>query len=315
MTILFPCYPYDLKNVEPDFQAEYNAAKLSGFDIVLFSHDELTDENKVKLNKEPKSDMILRSWMLHGYQYHHLYSVINKRYGVKLLNSTKQYSYCHYYPNLYPAISEDSPLMSSYIPNKEKVEESLTITKLTTLVDYFKSLDDSEWNRIFRIFKKLDSDCILKDFVKSEKGTDLFIIKKDISFDDFIIMIINFVEARGKLFNVGLVFKKLVNLKKYYQNKRLGNLTPSTTNEWRAFYYNGALFNVSLNVDSNVKVDNEPPQNLLKRYENLNSNFYTIDFAELVDGSWIILEGGDGQVSGLATQCNEIEFYNNLKQQ
>jgi len=32
----------------------------------------------------------------------------------------------------------------------------------------------------------------------------------------------------------------------------------------------------------------------------LNSIYYTIDYAELEDGSWKILEAGDGQVSGLS---------------
>ena len=46
----------------------------------------------------------------------------------------------------------------------------------------------------------------------------------------------------------------------------------------------------------------------------LESPFFIIDFAELVDGSWTIIECGDGQVSGI-TDANQTElFYKLLKE-
>lgn len=46
----------------------------------------------------------------------------------------------------------------------------------------------------------------------------------------------------------------------------------------------------------------------------LDSPFFTLDFAQLEDDSWIIIESGDGQVSGI-TDSNQTEmFYKMLKE-
>ncbi len=44
----------------------------------------------------------------------------------------------------------------------------------------------------------------------------------------------------------------------------------------------------------------EPPMELLEKYRELNSPYYTVDYAELEDGAWKVIECGDGQVSGLS---------------
>ena len=56
----------------------------------------------------------------------------------------------------------------------------------------------------------------------------------------------------------------------------------------------------------------EPPEELLQKYAHLNSPFYTIDYAEMDDGSWIIIETGDGQVSGLSEGQDYEAFYRAL---
>ena len=46
----------------------------------------------------------------------------------------------------------------------------------------------------------------------------------------------------------------------------------------------------------------------------LDSPFFTLDFAQLEGDSWIIIESGDGQVSGI-TDSSQIElFYKLLKE-
>ena len=55
-----------------------------------------------------------------------------------------------------------------------------------------------------------------------------------------------------------------------------------------------------------------PPVELIQKYQFLDSRFYTIDYAELKDGSWIIIETGDGSVSGLGLNQNPYMFYSSL---
>ena len=55
-----------------------------------------------------------------------------------------------------------------------------------------------------------------------------------------------------------------------------------------------------------------PPRTLLEKYCSLGSPFYTVDFAELADGSWKVIETGDGGVSGLSDRQDAGAFYRAL---
>ncbi len=58
----------------------------------------------------------------------------------------------------------------------------------------------------------------------------------------------------------------------------------------------------------------EPPQELIEKYRHLNSPYYTVDFAELADGTWKIIEAGDGEVSGLSDNQNYEHYFRALYQ-
>lgn len=45
---------------------------------------------------------------------------------------------------------------------------------------------------------------------------------------------------------------------------------------------------------------------VLRSWESL---LYTVDFAERADGVWIVVETGDGQVSGLAAAQDPVIYY------
>ena len=45
----------------------------------------------------------------------------------------------------------------------------------------------------------------------------------------------------------------------------------------------------------------------------LDSRFYTVDFAELENGSWTVIETGDGQVSGLSPNQDVFRFYDEIR--
>ena len=56
----------------------------------------------------------------------------------------------------------------------------------------------------------------------------------------------------------------------------------------------------------------EVPRNLLEKYSDLDSVYYTIDYAELEDGTWKVIEAGDGSVSGLSESQETEEYYRTL---
>ena len=109
-------------------------------------------------------------------------------------------------------------------------------------------------------------------------------------------------ELRGKLFTHGIVIKEYVDLKKYGE----------TTNEYRAFFLNNQLLSLSRNSNQDEKCCSVPI-GFVKMFSNMPSKYYTVDFAELSDGSWIVLETGDGQVSGLSPHQLPFKYFDDIR--
>ncbi|MBB5185210.1 hypothetical protein HNQ43_001263 [Faecalicoccus acidiformans] len=110
-----------------------------------------------------------------------------------------------------------------------------------------------------------------------------------------------FYQYRGNLLTGGICIKEYVDLKKYENH----------TNEVRVFYFDQNIISVCQNSDQPENAP-MPPVELIQKYQFLDSRFYTIDYAELKDGSWIIIETGDGSVSGIPPKQDLEEFYKSL---
>lgn len=207
-------------------------------------------------------------------KYLELYNKL-KEYNLFLINNLNQYENCHQFPLSYQLLKDCTP-------------EIITCT----------SLENINW----KLIKSKFNNFMIKDFVKSVKDSKFPVYfnnnNSDEELDDYIK---EFIKLRGDLFVKGLVFKKYVNLKKY-KNK---------TNEYRCFFLYGKLFMFykNSNQDSTATLI---PESFIKSLPALNSNFYTIDIAELEDESWTVIETGDGQVSGMPTKIEAKEFYSKL---
>jgi hypothetical protein len=274
MIFLLPCEPFNIKNPDPDFKKEYEALYRMDFKVFLYDYDQFVNHNEIIANIDYSlsGDVILRSWMLNEEQYNRLYKSLNRN-GFKLINTTEQYLNCHYYPNVYSKIKD-------YAPNSI----------------WFRDITETN----VRICRSLiNNDIIIKDYVKSEKGLeDIFVLSKSLTNVEFFEQVQKFKNYRGKLFNEGIVFKEFVNLKKYGVK----------TNEFRIFVLNGKIISCSQNSD--LGFGDCPDTSFLKDIiSNIDSNYFTIDIAEKEDGSWIILECGDGQVSGLSNDQSEYIYY------
>ncbi len=277
MIFLLPSDPLDIKKVDSSFYEEYNALIKMDFKVYLFDHDQFvsTDQLISNIDFSDRDDMILRSWMLNKDQYNRLFTILNRN-GIKLINTTEQYLNCHYYPNVFKHIEKYAP-------------------KSIWLYDISQSNVEICRNYI-------DNDIIIKDFVKSEKGSDdIFILPKTLTNDEFYERVLKFKTSRGKLFNEGIVFKEYCNLRKYGDK----------TNEYRIFVLNGKMIAISNNTDLGYgQVPNcEFLNGIIPLIE---SNYFTIDIAERESGEWMILECGDGQVSGLSPNQDEFIYYSNF---
>ena len=79
------------------------------------------------------------------------------------------------------------------------------------------------------------------------------------------------------------------------------------TNEYRVFYINQKIATISKNSAQPNYVP-EVPKKLVEKYNNIDSIYYTVDFAELENGTWKVIEAGDGSVSGLS-EFQDVEQY------
>lgn len=264
-TILFPSSYFTIKEVDEDLQTEFEAVLSAGlYDVVLFSYDKWFNEGKLVLNRQIDSPVsaIYRGWMMKPKQYVVFYQQLCSR-NITLITPLPSYELFHIFPNIYPALQEDTAQMLIY-PDGMPV-------------------DPEEVKRHFSRF-------MVKDFVKSVKGTEFpKYFDSTVTQEEFDKWMQVFFKYRGDLYTGGICIKEYLPLRHYGAH----------TNEYRVFYANHEIVTVSRN-SGQENFAPTPPQDLLEKYRHLDSAYYTIDFAELESGDWKILEAGDGQVSGLS---------------
>lgn len=275
--ILFPCSFFSMKEVDECYQKEYEAAlAVEGFDIIFYNYDEFVSEGILRLNRVPEEPMnvIYRGWMLKPEQYKDFYEKLKLK-NINLITLPGQYSYYHDFSNSYQDISKTPDAL--FFPEGETVE--------------------------LKAIKKRMSRFMLKDYVKSVKETDFpkFFNADDLTQEELDSWILKFKEHRGKLFTGGICAKEYVDLKKY----------EGRTNEWRVFYIKEQPI-ICANSGQSL-IAPKVPIELVQKYATPISSFYTIDYAELEDGSWKVLETGDGQVSGLCDNQDAFSFYRTIK--
>jgi len=270
--ILFPSEPFNIRNIDDEFKTELTTSKMF-FDNYFFDLDSFEMEEKLISNIDFKDEcrLIYRGWMLKPEQYKKLHSLILKKSngGIKLMNSPMEYEQLHCFPLIYPEISEFTP--------KIKIVRDINMLNYDMEYDFF-----------------------LKDYVKSIKTINgVEKLSKSISVNELKQKIDDFIEERGMLFTGNVIFKEFVDLKQFGDK----------TNEWRVFYSNGIC--ISKHQNTYLKTEDKPSDSLINEVGGAigtRSNFFKVDFALTESGEWIVIETGDGQVSGL---CNghELPFY------
>lgn len=275
--ILFPSSFYSLNKVDEDLQNEYNAVISSGlFGTVFFGYSQWFDDGKLVLSVRPteRRKAIMRGWMMKPCRYRAFYNALLEE-NIELITTPEEYEQMHIFPNIYKFFGKDTAFMRLY-PLHEQIKIS-------------------ELKRHFMRF-------MVKDYVKSVKGMD-FPKYFDISIpqEEFDKWMEVFYKYRGNLLTGGICVKEYLSLKIYGDR----------TNEYRVFYANGKVVSVSRN-SAQKNFTAEPPKELIEKYKNLPSKYYTVDFAELEDGTWKVIEAGDGSVSGLSEFQDAEQYFRSL---
>ena len=275
--ILFPSSFFSVKKIDEDLQSEYDAVRSTGlYDTIFFGYDKWFNEDKLVLSETPAAmrKAVMRGWMMKPSQYNQFYHKLlaNK---IELIVAPSEYEQMHIFPNAYKFFGDDTAFMKIY-PLHEQIE-------ISDVKKYF--------NRF-----------LVKDFVKSVKGTEFpKFFDASVTQEEFDNWMEVFYKYRGNLLTGGICMKEFLSLKFYGER----------TNEYRVFYANGEIVSISRN-SGQENFTPEPPKELVEKYRNLPSIYYTIDFAELADGTWKIMEAGDGSVSGLSEFQDAEQYFRAL---
>lgn len=293
--ILYCADPFEPKKVDPDYEAEMTAASRNGFSVLLFAFDALVNGETAAATKNiPVSGslitVIYRGWMLTPEQYVALYENLETK-NYLLINSPQAYRNCHYLPDSLRFIDAHTPQTIS-----EKLEDDPYFEKLIGRADVFGN-----------------GAVIVKDFVKSEKHdweTACFV--PDASDKEKLRQTIeNLVRLRGKYLNEGVVIRAFVELEALTVHSKSGM---PLTEEYRLFFMDGELFGI---YDYWEEGEYAPEKPSVKTFEaiaqTVESRFFTMDIARQQNGEFIIIELGDGQVSGLPDRLDPDVFYSRLK--
>ncbi|MDD3404025.1 MAG: ATP-grasp domain-containing protein [Hespellia sp.] len=278
---LFCSHPLYPSKVDEEYMGEYQAAGLK-YPCALFNYEDM-ERGKLTLNGEELSGLtIYRGWMMKPDMYRAFYSQLEQR-GMILINSPEEYERYHTLPGWYEEFKEYTA--ESIWENQGSLDNALEMTK------------------------GLEGPYIVKDYVKSRKHEwyDACFIKNIADRENAGKIISNFIQRQGTDLVGGIVLRRLEDLKCIGFHEKSGM---PLSEEYRIFVYAGKIHILDDYWKNNqsITLSDDERKWIGAIAEKIKSNFVTIDLARRTDGTIIIMELGDGQVSGLQ-QIKAENFY------
>lgn len=298
MHLIFCADPFDPGRPDEAFAAEAHAASDVGLPYYLMSFEALVDEGRpdaavrrVPSVSEPEL-ALYRGWMLQPEQYAQLYTALQER-GYQLVNTPAAYRHCHELPASYAVIAAHTP-QTVHLP----LAECGDIDRILDALAPFG-----------------DRPLVLKDYVKSRKyewheacfipsAADRAAVER---------VVTRFLALQGEDINGRLVFRE------YMAFQSIGTHDKTDlplTKEYRLFFLDGALLSMTEYWEAGQYDEVSPPADMFREVvPQVQSRFFTMDIAQRMDDAWMIVELGDGQVSGLPERADVAAFYRALAEQ
>ena len=287
INFIFCSHPLNKKNVDENYMEEYQATGLDHA-CALFSYEDLVNGKLSLYGEDIEGLTIYRGWMMPAHMYELFYNLLLGK-GIQLINSPKEYAKYHLLPGWYSDFEGATPF--SIWNESRDIRAALELTE------------------------GLEGAFVVKDYVKSRKHEwhDACFIKDISDKEDTFRVINNFINRQGSNLEGGVVLRKFESLKSMGRHKDSGM---PISEEYRVFVFKGEIL-----ISDNYWSDNEEVNISEDEYiwiesisGKIESNFVTIDLARKTDGKLIIMEMGDGQVSGLQ-QIDAYEFYRAFQNQ
>ncbi len=295
MKLVYCSDPLNPRQPDDAYRAEAEAAERLGVPFSLVDHDALTHDGdparavrRVPQQSEPGLGLY-RGWMLTPDQYRLMYGALDAR-GVRLLNDPAAYRHCHHLPESYPEIEPHTPRSV-----------------------WIKTTGDVSTDEIMGLLRPFGpAPVVVKDYVKSRKHewAEACFIPSAADRQAVERVVGRFLELQGEDLNEGVVFREFVEFEPIGIHPRSGM---PLTEEYRTFWLDGVPIDWAPYWDEGGDRDVRPP---IERFSGVaaavRSRFFTMDLARRRDGEWMIVEVGDGQVSGLPRESDADRFYEAL---
>jgi hypothetical protein len=293
--LVFCADPLDPRIPDPAFEREVAASETLGIGYALIEYEALVGYGdaraavrRISARTEPER-AVYRGWMLAPDLYTQLYEALAAR-GVQLINDSTAYTHCHYLPEWYP-------LAEAYTPRSVWTTDR-----------------DAPIERIMEILRPFGPvPVIVKDFVKSRKHEweEACYIPSAADQSAVERVVRRFVELQGEELSGGLVFREFVEFEALGMHPKSGM---PLTREYRLFFLDGEPLSVAEYWgEADYPEGSYPPLDHFRAVAgSVESRFFAMDVARRSDGEWLIVELGDGQVSGLPERADILAFYQSL---
>ena len=277
--ILLCADPLAPRSPDPAFGEEAVIADRLGLHRLLVDHDavERGPDASAALRRpaaEGPGAAVYRGWMMSAEAYGRLFAALSER-GIRLINTPEQYAACHHLPVAHAAVSRWMPQTAWIARDRIGDDDALFGTlapfgsAAVTVKDWVKSQAAGYWSEA----------CFIPD------AADRAAVRRVVD---------RFIELQGDSLTGGLVFRRYVPLA-----ERVG-----AAEEWRCFVLDGYVLGCwpRFAASAGAEAPSADPLEAIARA--LPSRFATADVARRQDGGWLLLETGDGQVSGFPS--NEV---------
>lgn len=286
--VLFPCDPSRPRAPDPAFAREVVAAAAAGLRVGVIDHDEAARGDAARAAASAPAGparAVYRGWMLPPARYAALHEALVAR-GLAPLTSPEAYRAAHHLPAWYPHLEGLTP-RSRWVVDPPLVERAVEAAGAFG-----------------------DVPLVVKDFVKSEKHlwAEACFVPRASDAAAVARVVGRFLSERGADLEGGVVLREFVALERLGVHPRSG--MPLAV-EARVFLLGGVPAHV-LPYWEGTQVPAPPVERFLPALAQVGSPFMTADLARRPDGEWLLLEVGDGQVSGVPDDADPAPLFRAL---
>jgi hypothetical protein len=278
VTILMCADPLNPKRVDEHFAREAEAVRALGGSLALIDHDALQRGDAAEAVRRVPRDLgtvWYRGWMTTASQYTALTAALGAK-GIAMAVPPDGYQKAHELPGWYDTFAGVTPA-SVWLPLKKGAAP--------------------ERDTLARLVRPLaKGPAIVKDYVKSRKHEwDEACFVPDVTDTERLHAVVTrFVELQGDFLAGGIVIREF----ETYEN-----------GEARVWWVDGEPVLVGAHPDTPDRHPRPYTDLIAPCVRALGCRFITTDLARRPDGTWRIVEVGDGQVSDLPAGAEPADLY------